>query len=88
MDLGDDVGARERQEIVVATQILGMRAEPLPAEILLLQRVRLDHRPHGAVEDEDALRERGAKLGEAFRTIGHSKKKPPSPMRTWEAPAF
>ncbi len=89
VDLGDDVGPRDGQEIIVATQILGMRAEPLPAEILLLQRVRLDHRAHGAVEDEDALRERVAKLGKAFPTIGHSEKKDPRRQcGRGSAPAF
>ena len=34
-----------------------MVAEPLAAEVVLLERVRLDHRPHRAVEDHDPLGE-------------------------------
>ncbi len=71
MDLGDDAGTRERQEIVVAAEILGVGAQPLAPEVRLIQGVGLDHRPHGAIEDEDALRERGAKLGQAVLSIGH-----------------
>ena len=53
-----DVGARQDQQIVVALEILRVILEPLAAEVRLGQLVALDHRPHRAVEDEDALRER------------------------------
>ena len=36
---------------------LGMVAEPLAAEVVFLELVGLDHRPHRAVEDEDPLGE-------------------------------
>src|SRR3954469_19241383 len=35
-----------------------MRAEPIASEIRLRQRVALDHRPHRAVEQEDAFRQK------------------------------
>ena len=58
VDLADDVGPRQDQQVVVAAQILRVVLEPLAAEIGLGGLVALDHRPHRAVEDEDALRER------------------------------
>ncbi len=77
VDLGNDVGTGKRQEVVVAAQIFGVRAQPLTAEILLVQGIGLDHRPHGTVEDEDALRKRGVELSEAMLSIGHRQKKCP-----------
>ena len=58
MDLADHVGARQDQQVVVALEILRVVLEPLAAEVRFRQLVALDHRPHRAVEDEDALRER------------------------------
>jgi hypothetical protein len=71
VDLLDEVGAREHQEVVVAAQLLRMGREPVTPEVLFLQAVGLDHRPHGAVQDEDAPLERGAELGDAGMAIGH-----------------
>jgi hypothetical protein len=56
VDLADDVGPRQDQQVVVALQILRMILEPLAAEVRFRQLVALDHRPHRAVEDEDAGR--------------------------------
>ena len=60
VDLGDDVGPRQHEDVVVAPQIVRMVREPLAAEIGFGQLMPLDHRPHRAVEDEDALRRAGA----------------------------
>ena len=62
VDLGDDVGPRQHEQVVVAAQIARMRREALAAEIGLGQLVALDHRPHRAVEHEDALREQRVEL--------------------------
>ena len=74
----DDVGARfevggmdrldgrrsgQRQEIVVAAQVSGMIAEPVAAERRLVELVRLEHRAHRAVEDQDALRQEPGQPG-------------------------
>src|SRR5205807_10607389 len=62
MDRGDRIGPREDQEIVVAAQILRVPREPLAAEIRFRQPEALDHRPHCAVKDENALREERVEL--------------------------
>jgi hypothetical protein len=76
----DDVGARlevrgvdglddprlgQRQEVAVAPQVAGPVGEPLAAVVPLGQAVGLDHRPHGAVEHQDALREERLEQGES-----------------------
>ncbi len=58
VDLGDDVGACENQQVVVPLHVLRMIAEPIAAEVLLGQRVALDHRTHRAVEHQDSLPQR------------------------------
>ena len=55
MDVGDDIRARERQEIVVALEIAAVILETLAAEIRFLELARLDHGAHGAVQQQDAL---------------------------------
>ena len=73
MDLANDLGAGQRQQIVVSFQIFAatvssMRRivgvaidamhESMSAKIGFLQRVLLDHCAHGAIDDEDALGQR------------------------------
>ena len=55
--LGDHVGPRQHQHVVVALEILRVRLEALAAEIGFGQLVALDHGAHRAVEDEDAFGE-------------------------------
>jgi hypothetical protein len=51
----NDVGPRQHEHVVVAAQLPGMRLESLAAEILFCELMALDHRAHGAVQDENAL---------------------------------
>src|SRR5690606_25382228 len=62
MDLVDDVGPHQRQQFVVALQVLAVAGEALAAEIGLAQLVALDHRAHGAVKDEDAFAEQAGEV--------------------------
>jgi hypothetical protein len=55
VDAADDVRPRQHQHVAVALQVMRMRRKPRAAEVLLLQLVPLDHRPHRAVQDQDAL---------------------------------
>ena len=55
---GDDVGPREREQVVVAAQVTRMVGEARPPEVGLGELVLLDQRPHGPVEDQDPLRRR------------------------------
>jgi hypothetical protein len=75
MDRGDDVGTREHQQIVVASQLAGMRRQPLAAEVGLGQLVTLDHRAHGAVEDENPRREQRVELCACVRLHRHAFKR-------------
>mmetsp|Transcript_36612 Transcript_36612/g.84976 ORF Transcript_36612/g.84976 Transcript_36612/m.84976 type:complete len:483 (-) Transcript_36612:1085-2533(-) len=59
VDLADDIGPREQQQLVVALQVLGVVLEALAAVVGLGQLVALDHRAHRAVEHGDALLEQG-----------------------------
>ncbi len=58
MDVPDDIGSRQGQQIVVALQVARVVAKPLTAEIRLGEAVALNHCPHRAVEEEDACREK------------------------------
>jgi hypothetical protein len=55
MDLPNDVGARQNQQVVVTLEVTGPVREPLAAEIRLLEPVALDHGSHGAIEHENSL---------------------------------
>ncbi len=55
MDLADDLGLAEHQQIVVALEIVGVVLEALAAIAGLVKLVALNHGAHGAIENEDAL---------------------------------
>ena len=61
VDAADDVGPRQDEHVAVALELARMAAEPLAAEVGLRQRVALDHRAHGAVEEQDARGEQGVR---------------------------
>ena len=63
MHLADDVGLAQREQVVVALLVAAVVGEPLAAVVGLGQAVGLDHRPHGAVEHEDALAQCGGEVG-------------------------
>ena len=62
MDVADRVGLGEIEQVVVAAHLAVPGVEARAAELLLLQLQRLDHRPHGAVEHQDALARQRAQL--------------------------
>ena len=53
MNILDRLGLRQRQQIVISAQILGVTLEAFGAEIAFRELMALDHRAHGAVEDQD-----------------------------------
>ena len=55
MDLSDDVGARDGQQVVVALQSVFDIGKPLAAKVLFSQVVALNHCTHRAIEDENTL---------------------------------
>ena len=62
MNLANDVRLREHEKVVVALQILPLPIrKALSAIVGLLQLVLLDHGPHRAVQNKDALSEQVAK---------------------------
>src|SRR6185503_393315 len=63
VNLADDVGTREHQEVVVALEVVRMIAQPLAAKLRLCQPITLNHRPHRAIEQEDAPGEQLVKAG-------------------------
>src|SRR5215510_8763706 len=60
---------RQREQVGVALDVPGMGLEALTPEVRLLEAVRLEHRPHGAVDDDDAL---GHQRLEARRGVLHA----------------
>jgi len=58
VDLSDDVRSREAEQVVRALQLDRVVLEAVAPEVFLLESVPLDHRAHGAVDDQDALLER------------------------------
>ena len=68
MDLLDDLRLREHQDLGAVLQIDRVPGEPLAAEIVLAQLVRVDQRAHRAVEDHDPL---GEDLFEPLSDIAH-----------------
>src|SRR5262249_12888824 len=55
VDLDDDLGLGEDEDVGVSLEIVRVVGEPGAAEVRLGQPVALHHGAHGAVEDEDAL---------------------------------
>ena len=70
MDRADVVRLRERQEVVVALQVVAVVVQAAgrhAAEGALVEPELLDHRAHRAVEDQDAAVEQA---GEVFGAVG------------------
>jgi len=59
MDLPDHIRLREAQQIVGTTQLGLPLGETLAAKVRFLQPTGLDHRPHRAIQNQDALAQQG-----------------------------
>ena len=57
MNLRNDIGARKYQYIIIAGKAHPVRSELPTTKILLRQAVALNHRSHGAIQQQYALRE-------------------------------
>jgi hypothetical protein len=57
VDVEDEVGPRQVEQVGVAADVAGMVAEALAAVVGLVQAEPLEHRPPGAVENDDPLRQ-------------------------------
>ena len=58
VNLADDIGLSQGQQIVVARQFMGMVIEAVAAKISIRQLFGLDHSSHGAVQQQNPLSER------------------------------
>jgi len=65
VDTADHVGPRDAEKVVVALEVLGRSGKTLAAVVGLDQFFPLHHGAHGAVEDQDALRQQLAQFGAA-----------------------
>ena len=72
MDLADDVGLGEEQDLVVALEILaGPVLEAVAAVLGFAELVTLDHGAHGAIDDDKPLAEAIHQIGAAcIRDLG------------------
>ena len=66
----DHFRPREHEHVVVAAQLVAVFCETFAAKVSLAELVALDHGAHRPVDDQNALVECGAKVGDAFVT-GH-----------------
>jgi hypothetical protein len=57
MDVLDEARLGEHEQVVVAADVPPVIAESLATIIRLVELVLLDHRAHGTVQEDDALRE-------------------------------
>ena len=80
VDLGDDVGTREREDVGAPLQLARVVREARAAVGGLVQPVGLDHRPHPAVQDDDPLGERRREGDRERRGPPH--RPPPAPAAT------
>src|SRR5579863_454957 len=55
MHLGDHLGTRQRENVVVAPEVAAVRTQALTAKAGLIELALLDHRAHRAIEQHDAL---------------------------------
>ena len=72
----DGVGLRQAQQVVVAAEVARVVAEPLTLEVGLAELARLEHRAHGAVEDEDPLPQQ---VGQARQAAGPGERRSGAP---------
>ena len=54
MDGTDDLRLRKRQQIVITLEIMGKIGETRAAIIRFVELVALDHRAHGAIQQQNA----------------------------------
>ena len=72
MDILDDIGTRQVQQIVISLEVLASPiAEALSPKIRLRQLPLLDHRPHRAVNDRDAVLQQAFQLADSVRLRTH-----------------
>ncbi len=55
MDRRNRLGLGQAQDVAVAAQVARVVAEPVAPEVGLAEPVRLEHRPHRAIQDHDSL---------------------------------
>ena len=65
VNVPDDVRLRQGEQVVVALEVVRKVGETFAAIVGFAELVGLDHRPHRAVQDEDALGEQGMQQGGA-----------------------
>ena len=85
VDVTHKIGSRQHQQIVVAAQVDRMIGETLSAKLSLGQPEALDHRPHRAVEQQNAPRQQfaqsclgGGRWGSVSHGSRHSRARAPS----------
>ena len=66
MDPLDDIGTGDGEEVVVPLEIMTVILEALATEVGLGERMTLDHRTHGPVEQGDASGEEFPQQGIGF----------------------
>jgi len=71
VDVLDHIRPRERKDVAVVQQILLIIQEARAACVGLLQPIAADGRPHGTVDDQDALAHGGFEFRAAIRAGGH-----------------
>ena len=55
VDFPDYIGLSKAEQIIIASQVVGEVGEAFTPEFIVGKASRLDHGPHGAVEQQDAF---------------------------------
>ena len=87
MDLGNHLRTGDREQLVVAFDVVGEVGQPLAAIVGFGELVALDHGAHGTVEDQDAPGEQLAKA-DFDRTCGLIRRRQKSTGRSGHEAAF
>ena len=76
MDVADEGGLRQREEVVVAPEVARVVGEPLATILGFTQAMRLNSGSHGPVEHQDTLFEQSRQQLAAFRESRHQSVSP------------
>ena len=62
MNVSDDLGLRQRQQVIIATYIAAIVSKSLTPIAHLIEAMPLDHRAHRAIDNQNALFDRSTQL--------------------------
>ena len=68
MDVADDIGACQSEDVAIIKDVLVCIFKAFPAGVLFCEAIAADGGAHGSIEHEDALFKRSGEFGGGVRT--------------------